>query len=330
MLFTTFRSTKTIDQLFYCILYRFLHSVQKLYNILLHIVTNLQCSETTRRGAWLALFTQSIQRLLCLNLELDGGCYKSTRRTVTPATDDNRVRGRWSWKPTNERTVHDALLVLPEGHHDLPVQRFQDRLQRVENLEFLPDDGPASGSQDPVHLDQNGNGFLASTLWKPYITKHCRVSGACTGTTFMTQTFSDDKAAANLQDNKHITKRNSAYILGNGNSERRAYPPYTAFISSTFRILVQLIPKPSRYDFSTTAFQWLWSADTLVCRSPSQSGKVSSLLGHSSGHSLPLSSIPTGALCRQCLIGVYLQRKTNISALQAKQTLLYMIIQETL
>lgn len=106
MLFTTFRSTKTIDQLFYCILYRFLHSVQKLYNILLHIVTNLQCSETTRRGAWLALFTQSIQRLLCLNLELDGGCYKSTRRTVTPATDDNRVRGRWSWKPTNERTVY--------------------------------------------------------------------------------------------------------------------------------------------------------------------------------------------------------------------------------
>ena len=49
-----------------------------------------------------------------------------------------------------------------------------------------------------------------------------------------------------------------------------------------------------------------WSACNLPCKSPNQSGKASSLFGHSSGQSLPLSSIAAGTLCRHVGIGVYL------------------------
>lgn len=79
-----------------------------------------------------------------------------------------------------------------------------------------------------------------------------------------------------------------------------------AFISMTLRIVDQSIPIPVRYDLSTTVLQWPWSACNLPCKSPNQSGKASSLFGHSSGQSLPLSSIAAGTLCRHVGIGVYL------------------------
>lgn len=84
-----------------------------------------------------------------------------------------------------------------------------------------------------------------------------------------------------------------------------------AFMSITFLTFDQSIPIPLKYEFSIIAFQWLVSADNLSLFS-SQSGKVTSLLGHSAGHSAPLSSIEAGIACKQVFIETYLKKSFDI------------------
>lgn len=91
-----------------------------------------------------------------------------------------------------------------------------------------------------------------------------------------------------------------------------AYPPYMAFMSITFLILDQSIPIPLKYDLLKMAFQCWSSACNLSCESPSHSGKDSSLVGHSSGQSVPRCSMAAGTLCRHGLIKVYLKNKQKL------------------
>lgn len=88
------------------------------------------------------------------------GLDRGRRTAASPANRDPR-RKRSSRPPSRLLRTDDALSVLGVGHPDLPMQRPQNLFERTQDFQLFSDDRPATGPQNPVHLDHDADGMPA-------------------------------------------------------------------------------------------------------------------------------------------------------------------------